>query len=100
MKPNETYTIVDSDICKRLDSLDHALKQLLAVQASRVTVEPVFDLLTHEKASETLGISPFTLYGITHRREIEFVKRGKRNYYTRQALADFILKTSQTKKEI
>lgn len=47
-------------------------------------------LLSNDEAAELLGISPFSLRGKVSRREIPFVKIGRRTLFSPSALRSFI----------
>ena len=48
------------------------------------------DLLTVDQAAEFLTISKHTVYKLTASKEIPFFKRGKRVYFSRKSLSDWI----------
>jgi len=57
------------------------------------TVEPTDQpeqLLTVQQAAELLNLSVPTLYGYTQRAEIPVCKRGKRLYFSKQSLFEWI----------
>ena len=86
----QTMVLVDASLAKRFGSLERKIDQLLKVQSSIVPAEEVFDLLTAEKTAELLGLKKSTLYGMTCRKEIPFTKRGKRLFFSRKEVAEFI----------
>jgi excisionase family DNA binding protein len=47
-------------------------------------------LIDNAKAAELLGISPFSLRGKVSRREVPFIKIGRRVLFSPTALAEFI----------
>lgn len=58
-------------------------------------------LLTIKQAGELLNLSVATLYGYVQRAEIPVCKRGKRLYFSKQELTDWIRAgRKQTKQEI
>jgi excisionase family DNA binding protein len=46
--------------------------------------------LTIDQAAEFLSLSKYTLYGLVQRREVPFAKRGKRLYFTKADLTDWV----------
>lgn len=79
------------------DSLPQVVQQLNAkidnitslLQSAKQNV-PQSDLLTIKDAARFLNLSVPTLYGKVSRREIPFMKRGKRLYFSRMELTDYI----------
>ncbi|MFT5250684.1 MAG: excisionase family DNA binding protein [bacterium] len=79
------------------DSLPQVVQQLNAkidnitslLQSVKQNV-PQSDLLTIKDAARFLNLSVPTLYGKVSRREIPFMKRGKRLYFSRMELTDYI----------
>ena len=48
------------------------------------------NLLSNDEAAQVLGISPFSLRGKVSRREIKFVKFGRRVLFRREDLIELI----------
>jgi excisionase family DNA binding protein len=79
------------------DSLPQVVQELNAkidnitslLQSAKQNV-PQSDLLTIKDAAKFLNLSLPTLYGKVSRREIPFMKRGKRLYFSRMELTDYI----------
>jgi excisionase family DNA binding protein len=55
-------------------------------------VNSIERLLSNDEAAAVLGISPFSLRGKVSRREIKFVKFGRRVLFRKQDLIDLIEK--------
>ena len=51
-------------------------------------------LIGKSEAAEILGISPFSLRGKVYRREIPYVKIGRRTLFSPRALEEFIAANS------
>jgi len=47
-------------------------------------------LMNNDEAAELLGISPFSLRGKVSRREVPFVKLGRRVLFSKKALMELI----------
>jgi excisionase family DNA binding protein len=79
------------------DSLPQVVQELNAkidnitslLQSAKQNV-PQSDLLTIKDAAKFLNLSLPTLYGKVSRREIPFMKRGKRLYFSREELTSYI----------
>jgi excisionase family DNA binding protein len=52
--------------------------------------EPVEKLLTIQEAAEFLNLTVPTLYGKTHRNQIPFSKKGKRVYFLKSKLIEYV----------
>lgn len=48
------------------------------------------NLLSNNEAAQVLGISPFSLRGKVYRREVPFIKIGRRVLFSPRALQEFI----------
>jgi excisionase family DNA binding protein len=67
------------------------LETYFATQKQGNTNQPEPEqLLTVQQAAELLNLSVPTLYGYTQRAEIPVCKRGKRLYFSKQSLFDWI----------
>lgn len=53
-------------------------------------LSPMERLLSNDEAAELLGISPFSLRGKVSRREIPFIKIGRRTLFSPSSLQAFI----------
>ncbi len=74
----------------RLNSkLDKIEKLLLKKEGQAETQEPE-QLLTIQQAAYLLHLSVLTLYGKVHRNELPYMKRGKRLYFSKTELLDYI----------
>lgn len=82
----QSLTLVDSTTLERLIS---GIDRLINSQIQPPQDE-LDDLVTHEQAAHILGISVFTLYTHSSRGDISFFRRGRKNYYSRKVLAEWI----------
>ena len=79
----------------QLDSsqLDSLIKNAVRSAISEVTqpeLQKPDELLTVQQAGELLNLSVSTLYGYTQRAEIPVCKRGKRLYFSKQSLIEWV----------
>ena len=65
------------------------IKRLLLTQSNAPQPEPE-QLLTIQQAGKVLNLSAPTLYGYVHRGEIPVCKRGKRLYFSKQELLEWV----------
>jgi Helix-turn-helix domain len=80
----------DEIIEKMKPVMENLFKTYLgSIQAPKSEDSDSFDII-HQDAARRLGIAESTLYGVTARGEIDFKKKGKRNYYSPKSIADFI----------
>ena len=76
-----------SDISERVTA-----NILKAVQNNNPTTEPPEQLLTIQAASQFLALSVPTMYSKVSKGELPVMKRGKRLYFSRTELLDYIKK--------
>jgi excisionase family DNA binding protein len=74
-----------TELAEKLNAI-HAL----LVNQTDAPFTPTNDLLTITQAADFLTLSKFTIYGLVQRREVPFSKRGKRLYFSKQDLIDWI----------
>ena len=73
----------------RLNSIENLLINLNECQNTD-TNAPVDDLMTIEQAADFLSLSVPTLYAKTSTKAIPFMKRGKRLYFSRTELMEYL----------
>jgi excisionase family DNA binding protein len=73
----------------RLNSIENLLINLNECQTTDTTA-PVDELLTIEQAAAFLSLSVPTLYAKTSTKAIPFMKRGKRLYFSRTELMEYL----------
>lgn len=66
-----------------------SIEKLLLQKSSPVLVESD-QLLTIQQAADLISLSVPTIYGLVSRKEIPVSKRGKRLYFSKQELTDWI----------
>lgn len=68
------------------------IRQALSEQVTPPTLAPDQDkLLTLKEAAAFLNLAPQTLYGFTSKRLMPFIKRGKKLYFSKEALSSWLL---------
>lgn len=73
----------------RLHSIENLLINLNECQTTDTT-STVDDLLTIEQAADFLSLSVPTIYAKTSAKSIPFMKRGKRLYFSRTELMEYL----------
>ena len=77
-------------ILEQLYNMERKLDELMKDKAAGKTAVPEDELLTVQHATAYLRISASTLYQLTSRFEIPFMKRGKRLYFKKEELRQWI----------
>ncbi len=77
-------------IMEQLDSLERKIDKLMHEKETGKAVAAEDELLTVQNATAFLRISPSTLYQLTSRHEIPFMKRGKRLYFNKEELLQWV----------
>ena len=66
------------------------LKRLFIERQEQPPTNPPEELLTVQQAAEFLNLAVPTVYSKVHRRELPVMKRGKRLYFSRTELLDYL----------
>lgn len=66
------------------------IKALLLKKSEQQPTQPQDELLTIQQASELLNLSVPTLYSKCSKREISFMKRSKRLYFSRTEIIEYL----------
>lgn len=74
------------EIRAKMDTIEQLLHQLL----SRADTSNFDEYVTIRQTAEILSLSVPTIYGLVHRRIIPYSKQGKRLYFSRKELNDWI----------
>jgi excisionase family DNA binding protein len=75
-----------SQFSDRLENIE----KLLLQKSNPTTIPETDQLLTIQQAAELITLSVPTLYGLVSRKEIPVSKRGKRLYFSKFELTDWI----------
>ena len=78
------------EINARLSNIEDLLLDIKHHPLRVEKIEQPETLLTVEEAAKLLHLSIPTMYGKTHRNELPFMKRGKRLYFSRHELLEYI----------
>lgn len=74
---------------EKLDTIEQALQELKAIQVVQPE-SPESDLLSISEASELLRLSKNTIYFLSSQSKIPVTKKGKRLYFSKRELLDWI----------
>ncbi len=83
-----TFEQLPKAVTQLYDKLEN-IERLLLHNSNRTPVESD-SLLTIEQAGSLISLSVPTIYGLVHRSEIPVSKRGKRLYFSKQELTEWI----------
>ena len=87
-------------INQRLDKIEHLLIELKANQIN-VNPRPAEMFMNVQQVAEYLSLSVQTIYGLTSRLEVPTIKKGKRLYFKKAEIDEWLLKgRRKTKEEI
>ena len=87
-------------INQRLDKIEHLLIELKANQIN-VNPRPAEMFMNVQQVAEYLSLSVQTIYGLTSRLEVPTIKKGKRLYFKKAEIDEWLLKgRRKTKGEI
>ena len=76
---------------QRIDHLENLIIQLIQVQSCVGKEEKVeSELLTVREAADFLHISPSTIYNLSSQKRIPFMQRGRRLYFTKENLRQWL----------
>lgn len=86
------YTVITASISEIISMIKEVVKESLSdIETSSSEVYP--NIMDTNGAMKYLGVSKSTMYKMTMNREIPFYKpTGKRNYFKRNELDDWLLK--------
>ena len=85
-------TLTFEHLPKAVSSLSQEVGEIkrLLLEKSNITQPEPEQLLTIQQAGKILNLSVPTLYGYVHRAEIPVCKRGKRLYFSKQELLQWV----------
>jgi excisionase family DNA binding protein len=96
MYTNENVPNPFQQLYDKISSLERKVDALLNVSSEAKEETANNEPLTVREAADYLKLSTSTLYGLTSRKEIPFMKRGKRLYFKKEDLRDWIEAGSYT----
>ncbi|MBD0831816.1 helix-turn-helix domain-containing protein [Aestuariibaculum sediminum] len=83
---NQIYLMTEENIEMLAESIFNKLQA-----SSKIPLNDSEDeLLTIEEAAKLIKLTKPTIYGLVHRKEIPFIKKGKRLYFEKSELLDWI----------
>jgi len=88
-----TFDSLPEAVSRLIDKLDD-IERLLQQKVSKDQPDQE-DLLIIKEASEFLHLSLPTIYALVSNRKIPFMKKGKRLYFSKKALTEWLLKTGK-----
>ncbi|OMP30075.1 helix-turn-helix domain-containing protein [Mangrovimonas sp. DI 80] len=92
---NQVFMLDEDGINYLVEQIAEKLK-LVSSTSSNVDEE---ELLTVNEAAKLIKLSKSTIYGLVHKNEIPYCKKGKRLYFQKSELIDWIREGRRTPKE-
>ncbi|MFV8441866.1 helix-turn-helix domain-containing protein [Flavobacterium sp. LB2P44] len=86
METNQIYMITEAGIKVLTDQITENI--LKAINPSKTSDEDAF--LSIDETAKIINLSKATIYGLTHQKEIPFHKRGKRLYFLKSEILQWI----------
>ncbi len=86
----ESITIKEITPAELQTLVEQSIRKVLSEPKSEIELRETDELLTISEAASLLKLSVPTIYGYVHRSEIPVSKRGKRLYFSKQELLDWI----------
>ncbi len=83
-----TFENLPQSVQKLFDKVESIEK--LIIEQSVNQPDPEKDLLTVDEAAEFLNLAKPTIYGLLHRKELPNMKRGKKVYFSKKDLIDYL----------
>jgi excisionase family DNA binding protein len=83
---NNPFESIDARLSK-IESLLHQFKELPLESATQSKED---EFLTTEEAAKFLKIAVSTIYALNHKGELPVMKRGKRCYFSKHELSDYL----------
>jgi excisionase family DNA binding protein len=63
------------------------------IPQAKITIPPESPFLSLTEASKLLNLAPQTLYGLTSKKQIPFIKKSKKLLFERKVLIDWLKST-------
>jgi excisionase family DNA binding protein len=73
------------------DLIHKSVRRILSENGKQTTQTEQDKILTIQQASKYLNLAPQTLYGFTSKNEIPFIKKGKKLYFLRSELENWLM---------
>jgi excisionase family DNA binding protein len=89
MERHLTFETLPKAVSQIWDKLDN-IERLLTEKDSSKSINESENLLTVQEAANFLNLAKPTIYSKVHKRELPFMKRGKRLYFSQSELLEYI----------
>jgi excisionase family DNA binding protein len=86
MEKNQFYMITEAGIKVLTDQITENI--LKAINPSKTSDEDAY--LSIEDVAKIIHLSKATIYGLTHQNKIPFLKKGKRLYFLKSEILDWV----------
>jgi excisionase family DNA binding protein len=85
---NLTLDQISSEELRKM--LREELSVFLSNIPASISSNPPQELLNIAGASKYLNLTPYSIYNLVHRREIPYMKRAKRLYFSKEELREWV----------
>lgn len=86
-------------IMEKLDRIERMVTIIRENQEIKETQETSKEIMNVQQVADYLSISKQTVYGMTCRMEVPFYKRGKKNYFKKSDIDEWLLATRRKTRE-
>ena len=86
-------------IMEKLDRIERMVTIIRENQEIKETQETSKEIMNVQQVADYLSISKQTVYGMTCRMEVPFYKRGKKNYFKKRDIDEWLLATRRKTRE-
>lgn len=86
-------------IMEKLDRIERMVTRIRENQEIKETQETSKEIMNVQQVADYLSISKQTVYGMTCRMEVPFYKRGKKNYFKKSDIDEWLLATRRKTRE-
>lgn len=85
---NVSFENLPQSVQKLFDKVE-SIEKLIIKQSDNQS-DPEKEMLTVEETAEFLNLAKPTIYGLIHRKELPNMKRGKKVYFSKKDLIDYL----------
>ena len=86
-------------IMEKLDRIERMVNNIQKNQEVKETQDANKGIMNVQQVADYLSISKQTVYGMTCRMEVPFYKRGKKNYFKKSDIDEWLLATRRKTRE-
>ena len=88
-----------SQIKYKLDKIEQLIKSNNTKKANTTPIRDADEFMGIKQVADLLGLAKPTIYGLVHKRKIPFMKRGKKLYFSKKDVTNWIYTTGTSSKD-